>query len=91
MKTQLINGWEHPLSEHSELEGRAVVNVWGFASQLVGVATGRCEGYREKAVEALADLGIEDFGNCEDDGDYLKLLNRCSFALERKLDEQFGS
>jgi hypothetical protein len=89
MKIELINGWQHPLSETSEVDGRAVVNIWGYASQLVAIATGRLDGSRKIAIEALASLGVTNVLGYKDDAQYLKLINDCCCALEKKFDEEF--
>ncbi len=98
MKTQLIDGWKHPLSETSEFEGETVVNPWFFASTLCAVAIGRlADGDREVALGALEDLGIYEIKGYQlaeilalGDAEYLLLINRCHSALIEKLEREFG-
>jgi hypothetical protein len=93
MRIQLIDNWQHPLTEEFEIDGIPAVNNWGFASQLVALATGRITNDhcpRKMAIDALKDLGVNDVLGYKDDAAYLKLVNECWCALERKLDEEFG-
>jgi hypothetical protein len=87
MKIELIHGWQHPLTETSEMDGRIIVNVWGYASQLVAIATGRLEGTRKLAIDALIDMGVKNVLGQKDDAEYLRLINECVGALEEKFGE----
>ena len=96
---KLINGWMHPLSEVSKINGSPMCNSWQFASLVMGAATQRVEDTEDsKAIAMMVSLGVIKSPLSEklykaktDDTVYLELLSAIKEATDQKVQEQLGS
>ncbi len=95
----LKDGWAHPLTEVSEIDGEKVVNLWGMASTICAVATGRLpDGDKEKTVSILLSEGILEMETWQSqiklcacmDALYLQLVNDLHSKLEQKFEAAFS-
>jgi hypothetical protein len=87
----LKDGWLHPLSEFTTLDGEEVMNDWAVASLLVAAATGRNEcGNQETCTSHLIRLGVLDMQTDINsrlkvaslmDAEYLEIVSETKEAL----------
>lgn len=89
----LKDGWLHPLSEFTTIDGEEVMNDWAVASLLAAAATGRNEcGDKQTCTSHLIRLGVLDMQTdintrlkvaCFMDAEYLEIVCETKEALVR--------
>jgi hypothetical protein len=88
----LKDGWLHPLSEFTSINGEEVMNFWAVASVLSAAATGRCDcGDQQKSITRLIQLGVLDVQTDINlrlqvasilDAEYLEIVSQTKEALD---------